>query len=1185
MPASYRYPNIIFDPKPVPTEQPTPTQRFVRTNFIGAGLDNFAQPPSQDPQMFEVLNNVMPIVNGTLQKRWGYTFWNNPSANPAQFLYDYLNDVNGSRAVILSSATYVEAFNDDGSVFNPSLFTPAPGSNGPRAAISRGYEFFSDGLSPDYLKWDGSAAGGVTNWGININNTAGAFSGPNGPGTATDTGSSGIGGSIGPSDIGALAQTGASPYSWTIGTGTADVLIGDDVSPTPFLNATSYAFAVPGTATIIGITLTISHESFDGDTFTGSVSDNSVNLLKAGTQVGTNKASPTVWTDNGGPETFTYGSPTDLWGTTWTASDINDPNFGAQISIFGFGGFIGGDPNFNRADVYSMRLTVYFNAISSPSWTNPNNILANDGAVATALATVSSTSQLNATNFGFAVATNAVIQGIQVDVKCSVTSGAVALNVGLIKDSTGAEYGATRTQSISSTSLGFITFGGPTDLWSGTWLPADLNSANFGAGLIGTTMSGGFTINIDFVRVTVYAATGPLTVGAPTGVGNVTLIQGRVYFVVFENSSAVNYSDLNVPSLSSGPATNQTIPLSNIPVSLDPQVDRTIILATADGGDETTLYLLADLPAGTTTYTDNTSELTLLASPILLSTDSSGNEFGVPGNNPPPVGALFPTIHRGNMVLVKGPQLYWSKSLTEVTTADGFIAGRWEEDWPASNQLNVGQGAEDIRGLLSDGINLYVGTEYKIRRVIGALPSLEDPDIVHNEAGIMNQDVWKITFVQGTPVGAMWLTPDKRVIGSDFNTYTDVGTSIQTTLNSLNVNAAPTVAHASFYSNAAFDLYILGIPTGINTFIDTFCVYNLRTQTWVTWTFVDIFTNLFFHIQANGVPQLLLAATTGKNYFLDPTVLLDRNGDITGALLTYVELASDNFQRPNETPLNPANWVETVATAAAFPPLSVFNNVCVAQAGDGYDGEIWNATPFPSDQYVEVTLGTIAGFIQPTIRTALDGTCYYVSISGFAPFPTTTVFFYNGQSGDTTTLLEIPSDPLGAPGDVYRLSVVGSRLSVFKNGSIIGSVLDTTLITGQPGLFLTWASVFTDTSVSKFAAGAVSNALASTTTIKTSWLDLNDASLQKCLNEIEVQTGDTNLLVTVEGSSTIQDFASPNSVCLLRPLKPGPRGTLKVFLASSKSKDRYYRFTFLSINAVNIILGGYNIESVPFSRL
>jgi hypothetical protein len=65
------------------------------------------------------------------------------------------------------------------------------------------------------------------------------------------------------------------------------------------------------------------------------IKDTTVQLLKAGSPVGTNKASGATWdvVSNAIP----YGSTSDMWGTTWTPADVNASNFGLRFVAKNFG--------------------------------------------------------------------------------------------------------------------------------------------------------------------------------------------------------------------------------------------------------------------------------------------------------------------------------------------------------------------------------------------------------------------------------------------------------------------------------------------------------------------------------------------------------------------------------------------------------------------------------------------------------------------------------------------------------------------------------------------------------------------------------------------------------------------------------------------------------------------------------
>lgn len=89
-----------------------------------------------------------------------------------------------------------------------------------------------------------------------------------------------------------------------------------------------FGFSVPATATINGITF--SDSDSDG---AGTATLHGIKLLKAGTAVGTAK---TIGTGNNWGVTLgttTYGSGTDLWGTTWTPADINNSGFGVALAV------------------------------------------------------------------------------------------------------------------------------------------------------------------------------------------------------------------------------------------------------------------------------------------------------------------------------------------------------------------------------------------------------------------------------------------------------------------------------------------------------------------------------------------------------------------------------------------------------------------------------------------------------------------------------------------------------------------------------------------------------------------------------------------------------------------------------------------------------------------------------------
>jgi hypothetical protein len=326
-------------------------------------------------------------------------------------------------------------------------------------------------------------------------------------------------------------------------------------------------------------------------------------------------------------------------------------------------------------------------------------------------------------------------------------------------------------------------------------------------------------------------------------------------------------------------------------VSADSQVDQKLILATADGGDATTLYFLGQVTNGTITFTDTIPEATLLLNPIYLETNQAGLEIGVSDNDPPPNG-IYPTKHRGRIFLASGQLVYFSKNANEVVTSTATTAGRYEECWPADYFFDCSVGAEAIRGMMSDGLSLYIGTERHIRRIDGDGPdTFSRPEVIFNEAGVLNQDVWKAGFVEGAPVGCLWLTPDFRVMASNFQAYADVGWQVQHILSTINSTVAQSKAHAVTVSNAQYDIYALAIPTGSNTECDTLLIYDLRRKTWVVWFLTDSSASMLFNINASGLPQFLFssASVAGKIYNINASATQDRVGNTPADFTSTVQ--------------------------------------------------------------------------------------------------------------------------------------------------------------------------------------------------------------------------------------------------------------------------------------------------------
>lgn len=136
-------------------------------------------------------------------------------------------------------------------------------------------------------------------------------------------------------------------------------------------------------------------------------------------------------------------------------------------------------------------------------WTNPTNIEANDGAVATCTSVGGQVSDdLIGTGFGFAITSTDTINGILFEVRYACAGGGSTENtVNLLK--AGVSSGTNKsTGATPPTGLTTVSYGGSGDLWGTTWTPTDINNANFGAAT-SYNVGAADNVTVDFFRITI----------------------------------------------------------------------------------------------------------------------------------------------------------------------------------------------------------------------------------------------------------------------------------------------------------------------------------------------------------------------------------------------------------------------------------------------------------------------------------------------------------------------------------------------------------------------------------------------------------------------------------------------------------------------------------------------------------
>ena len=128
---------------------------------------------------------------------------------------------------------------------------------------------------------------------------------------------------------------------------------------TKYLKGTNFGFNIPVGASIDGILVEVEKSYlWDAACIGGGAAsfcrDNSVKIVKSGLVTGTEQKNSSNWsyTDT----SISYGGSTDLWGTTWTPSEINSSDFGVAVSLIAE--YYAGSDNYGYVD--QVHITVYY---------------------------------------------------------------------------------------------------------------------------------------------------------------------------------------------------------------------------------------------------------------------------------------------------------------------------------------------------------------------------------------------------------------------------------------------------------------------------------------------------------------------------------------------------------------------------------------------------------------------------------------------------------------------------------------------------------------------------------------------------------------------------------------------------------------------------------------------------------
>lgn len=142
-------------------------------------------------------------------------------------------------------------------------------------------------------------------------------------------------------------------------------------------------------------------------------------------------------------------------------------------------------------------------------WSNPDNVKTQNGVRATASANGADiTHFIKCTNFGFAIPSNSIINGVSVRIRRNSSEATYSFKDYILKLIKGGAYsGNNKANTVTkwgSTWDAEVTYGNSTDLWGNTLSASDINSSDFGVGLSAQDNGGsGVTAYVDVIEITV----------------------------------------------------------------------------------------------------------------------------------------------------------------------------------------------------------------------------------------------------------------------------------------------------------------------------------------------------------------------------------------------------------------------------------------------------------------------------------------------------------------------------------------------------------------------------------------------------------------------------------------------------------------------------------------------------------
>jgi hypothetical protein len=173
--------------------------------------------------------------------------------------------------------------------------------------------------------------------------------------------------------------------------------------------------------------------------------------------------------------------------------------------------------------------------------------------------------------------------------------------------------------------------------------------------------------------------------------------------------------------------------------------------------------------------------------------------------------------------------------------------------------------------------------------------------------------------------------------------------------------------------------------------------------------------------------------------------------------------ATDNFNRANANPIG-GNW----STVGGLTAMQVTNNAVTGTVHGTDNAVYWNANTFSNDQYSQFRVLSVSHVYKGLIVRCNGNNMYLAEVRD------NSIAFWKYVNGAWTWLGS--GSITQAAGDIFKFTATGTKLELFQNGISRGSVNDSSLTSGSPGIH-SMSSSTTDT-IDDWEGGSISQTVA-----------------------------------------------------------------------------------------------------------